>query len=422
MFLPAGRVPGRGVASALALAAALAAGGALGTAATVSPALAQGQAKANYSPDFVKVYQPVANIVNAADGDFAAAKAQAPAVVAAAQSADDRNAAGSLLVTLGGKLNDRAMQRQGLELMLASGKVAPAQVGQLQFVLGNLAADAKDWAAARTALQAAKQAGYADENMDPLLAESYFNGNQAAEGLAFLKTAIEQRAAAGQPVPETWLRRGLAVAYENKLAPQATEWSALLAKTSPSATNWQMALQVVGAVNNFDTQVQLDLLRLMAITNSMKERAEFVRYVEAADPRIMANEVSRVLEGAVQAGVLTTGDEYYKEVKRVVDERAPADRSEAPKLVAEAKSAANGSDALNAGDVLYSLGQYAQAEEMYQLALQKGGVDKDRALTRLGIAQAHQGKNADAKSNFAQVSGARAPVAQMWQAYVESKA
>ena len=41
---------------------------------------------------------------------------------------------------------------------------------------------------------------------------------------------------------------------------------------------------------------------------------------------------------------------------------------------------------------------------------------------RASIAQAQQGKNADAKANFAQVSGERVPVAAMWQAYVDSNA
>ena len=33
-----------------------------------------------------------------------------------------------------------------------------------------------------------------------------------------------------------------------------------------------------------------------------------------------------------------------------------------------------------------------------------------------------EGKKAEAKATFAQVSGARAPVARMWTAYVESRA
>ena len=136
----------------------------------------------------------------------------------------------------------------------------------------------------------------------------------------------------------------------------------------------------------------------------------------------MANEVGRVLEAGVQAGVFATGEEYYGEVKRIVDQRAAEDRRDAPGLATEARGAASGTAAQNAGDVFLSLGSWAEAEEMYALALQKGGVDRDRTLTRLGIAQAQQGKKAEARATFEQVAGARAPVARMWTAYVESRA
>jgi len=233
---------------------------------------------------------------------------------------------------------------------------------------------------------------------------------------------VEQRRAAGQAVPENWLLRGLRMAYEGNLPEQATEYSALLVKSSPTERNWLQSLQVVNAVNSLEPQAQLDLLRLMMATNSLTDRREFVNYIEAADVRVMSNEVLRVLAKGVEKGVFTPDDNYYSEVKRLADERAPADRQEAPSLAAEANGAANGNSAMSAGDVFLSLADYAQAEAMFQLALEKGGVDRDRALTRLGIAQAQQGKNDAAKSTFAQVSGARAPVAQMWSAYVESKA
>ena len=410
------------------LAIALAGGAAVVTAATAAPAAAQRSGRNNNAPQpqnsegFVKAYQPMAAIVNAEGGDYAAAKAQVPGVVAAIETPDDRNAAGNLILILGNKLKDSQLQRQGLELMVASGKTDPAQLGQFQFFIGSLAYDAKDWAAARTALQAAVAAGYTQDDPEPMIAETYFGEGQSAQGLAFLKALADKRVAAGQQIPESWLTRALQIAYQARLADQAIEWSARLVAQSPNQTNWQRALQVVNSLHELDPQSQLDLLRLMLATNAMSERAEFVSYIEAADPRVMSNEVAKVLAAGLQAGVFNTSEEYYGEIKRIVDQRAPEDRRDAPGLATEARSAANGAAAQNAGDVFLSLGSWAEAEEMFALALQKGGVDRDRILTRLGIAQAQQGKKAEAKATFAQVGGARAPVAQMWTAYVDSRA
>jgi hypothetical protein len=58
---------------------------------------------------------------------------------------------------------------------------------------------------------------------------------------------------------------------------------------------------------------------------------------------------------------------------------------------------------------------------MYQLAVTKGGADSDLARIRLGIAQVKQGQLDAAKAAFGQVTGARAPVARMWLAYVGTK-
>jgi tetratricopeptide (TPR) repeat protein len=426
-FPSARRTAVRGFGSAFTMAIALAGGAAVVTAATTVPAAAQRSSRSNApqtqnSEAFVTAFQPVADIVNAEGGDLAAARAQVPALVAAISTPDDRNAAGNLILMIGNKLKDAQLQRQGLELMVASGKTDPAQLGQFQYFIGSLAYDAKDWAAARTALQAAIAAGYTQDDPEPMIAETYFGEGQAAQGLTFLKTLADKKVAAGQPIPESWLTRALQVSYQARLADQATEWSARLVAQSPSQTNWQRALQVVNSLHEFDPQSQLDLLRLMLATNALSERVEFVSYIEAADPRVMSNEVARVLDAGLQAGVFTAGEQYYGEIKRIVDQRAPEDRRDAPGLATEARSAASGGAAQNAGDVFLSLGSWAEAEEMYALALQKSVPDRDRALTRLGIAQAQQGKKAEAKATFAQVGGSRVPVARMWTAFVDSRA
>lgn len=417
----------RGFGSAIGLALALAGGAVVLTSVTATPAAAQRSGRnrapqADLSDAFIQAYRPMADVVTAETGDYASVKPQVPGLVSAIQTPDDRLAAGNLILQLGNKLSDPTLQRQGLELMVESGKVDPAQLGQFQFFIGSLAYDAKDWAAARTALQAAIAAGYTEGDPEVMIAESYFGENQAAPGLEYLAQVVDKRKAAGQEVPESWLVRGLQVSYQARLADQAVEWSSRLVSQNPNPTNWQRALQVVNSLATLDPQAQLDLLRLMLTTDAMKERAEFVAYIEAADPRIMANEVARVLAAGVQNGAFTTGEEYYADVKRVVDERAAQDRAEAPALAEEARGAANGNAAQNAGDVFLSLGSWAEAEEMYALALEKGVADRDRALTRLGIAQAQQGKNAEARATFEQVGGARVPVARMWTAYVASRA
>ena len=70
--------------------------------------------------------------------------------------------------------------------------------------------------------------------------------------------------------------------------------------------------------------------------------------------------------------------------------------------------------------MLYSLSDFAQAETMYKLALERG-YDANTANTRIGITQVEQGNHAAAVETFGLVTGERAPVARMWIAYARQQ-
>jgi tetratricopeptide (TPR) repeat protein len=420
-----GAVSRKGFAARAALAMALASGLMPGSTALCTPAAAKDKkeeppkAEGN-SKAFADAYAPMLAIVNNPSGDLAAAKAMIPSIQATIANDSDKNVFGTALITLGGKLKDTAMETQGIQLILDSGKADPSKVGLFQFFLGQSAYEAKNYAKARTHLQAAIQAGYTQNDPRPVIAETYFGGGQPAEGLKYLSDAIKQDEAAGKKPQNSWLLRGLQVAYQAKLAPQATEYSALLVRNYPSQQSWLDSLQVVRALNSFDAQGQLDLLRLMRATGTLKSRGDYVEYIQAADPRRMASEVLTVLDEGTKASAFT-GDSIYNEAKTTATARAAADRKEAPGLVAEAKGAPTGITAQGAGDAFFSLGDYGQAAQMYQLALDKGVKDRDMVLTRLGISQLNQGQTSQAKAALQQVSGARAPIATMWLAYADTK-
>lgn len=424
-FTHKGATGRRGLTARAALAVLLASGMALGATTLATPAFAKDKKDAKAegnSKAFAQAYEPFLAIINNPSGDFASAKAMIPTIQASLQNGADKNTFGRALIALGTKLKDPALQQQGIQLALDGGQVAPEQVGMFHFFLGKFAYDAKNYAEARTQFLAAQQAGYTENDPRPAIAETYFNGGQPAEGLKYLGDAIRQEQTAGRQAPVDWIRRGLAVAYQAKLAPQATEFSTMLVKADPSQKSWLQSLQVVRALNRFDAAEDLDLLRLMRVTGALSDRSEYVAYVQAADPRRSAGEVLAVLDDGVKAGKLTTSDQVYTEAKASATPRVASDRKDAPVLAADAKAAANGITAQGAGDAYYSFGDYAHAAEMYKLAVDKGGLkDRDLTLTRLGIAQAQAGQLAEAKATLQQVTGVRAPIARMWLAYVESK-
>lgn len=352
-----------------------------------------------------------------------AEKAQLDTAFAGATSADDRYMAGNLAISLGDLAKDTRIQRRGIEAMLASGKVAPADAPRLQYYVGQFAFDQRDYAASRTALQAAIAAGYLENDVDGLLAEAYISDNQAAQGLTVLRQAIDRRNATPTKAPAGWYRRGLGVAYKAKLIDQAVNFAMGLAQTYPTADNWAGAITVVREVGKFPPQETLDLMRLMGRTNSYAEERDYVEYIQAADARRLPGEVLKVIDAGLAAGKLRANDQFVTEARTIANGRVAADRASLPNLEREARaSAAAAATVSGAADAFLSYGDAAKAEALYTVGLTKPGADLPRLHTRIGIAQLDQGNYAGARASFAKVTGTRQYIAQLWSIYAAQKA
>jgi hypothetical protein len=411
----------RAAASRLAFAVALAATGAAELTLTATPAHAQKKKeqaapKSEYSKGFVTVYEPAAKVFNE-NGDLVALKAQIPALVAAAQTGDDKMASGRLIYNVGAKTSDVTLQRRGLDLMLASGKLPAADVPQNTFAAAQLAYNAKDYAAARTFAQQAVAAGYSGD-ADLLVAESYFGENQANLGIEALDKAIARKVAAGQPIPEEWLKRGIAMSYRAKLDAPSMKYAAMYAQYYPSTNSWGDAIAIQRNLRGYEGQELLDLMRLASRANALRNERDYVDYLSAVDARRLPGEAQRVLAAGVAANLLKSNDVFVNEVRTIAAAREKADLADLPGLERDARAAgATGVTASAAGDAFLSYQQPAKAEEFYKIALTKPGVDTPRVMTRLGIAQLDQGKVADAQATFAKVEGARQAIAQLWSVY-----
>lgn len=338
----------------------------------------------------------------------------------AATTPDDKLFAGQLALNLGNVAFDKKMQRRGLQSMVDSGKASPADTAKFNYFIGGLAYDMRDFAGARTALQAAIAGGYTEGGIDGLLADTYFNDNQPVEGLKVLDAAIAKQ---GGAAPEDWLRKGIVVAYKSKLPDQAVAYSTRLVQSYPTQENWSLGIAVVRDMSKFQNQESIDLLRLMQRTNSWSEARDYIEYIQAADPRRQPGEALKIVNLGVDSGKLQASDPFVTDARTIAAGRIAADKASLPGLERDARAAnSTAATAMAAGDAYLSYDDAPKAEAMYVLALTKAGVDAPRVLTRLGIVQTDQGKYADAQATFAKVTGIRVPIAQMWSAYAKSKA
>jgi tetratricopeptide (TPR) repeat protein len=354
---------------------------------------------------------------------LSAEKTQLEAAFAAIGNQDDRYSAGSLAIGLGTLAKDVVMQRRGVDAMIASGRPTGAELGRLQFYSGQFAYDAKEYAAARTAFQAAISSGYRENDIDILLAEAYMSDNQVAQGLTVLKQAIDYRNTTPNKAPANWYRRGLGASYKAKLLEQATDFGMSLVRAYPSTDNWAGAISVVREIGKFPPQETLDLMRLMGRTKSFVEDRDYVDYIQAADPRRLPGEVLGVLDTARAAGKLTRSDLFINESRTVATSRVAADRATLPSYERDARApSATVATIIGAADTFLSYGDAAKAESLYNIALAKPGGNTPQVLNRLGIAQVDQGNYAGAQATLAKITGPRKYIAQLWSIYAAQKA
>lgn len=418
-----------GLVSRMALGAALTLGVLAGG---TTPALAAKEkpakpAQLKLSPEFQKQAAPVQKAldeVKANPANAPAVKAQVEQLFTIASTPDDKFVAGQFAVSLGGAAQDPALQRKGINAMLESGKAPASEQPKLNFYAGQLAFQAKDYAAARTAIQAAIQGGYTENDPQALLAEIYMAEGNTAQGLGMLQQSIDKMKAAGKAAPEAYYRRGLLAAYKAKSIQQASGFGAGLVQNYPTTQNWGIAITIIREIAGIPDQDMVDLLRLMGRTNSYNETRDYLEYIQAADPRRLPGEVMQIIQAGTAANKLPASDPTVSDAKSIASQRLAADKASLPSLDRDARAAsATAVTALAGGDAFLSYGDAAKAEALYQIALGKPGVDQPRALTRLGIAQVDQGKYAEAQATFAKITtGPRKAIADLWSAYAASKA
>lgn len=391
--------------------------------------------KLSPSKEFVPGAQEVQKLLAASD--FAGAKAKLPEVEAKASKPDDQYFVGNFTLNVGIGLKDEALQRSGIEKMLASGVAPAADVGKFELVAGQLALNAKDYTSARDHLAKAAAANYGGASTQVYLAESYFGeatgnvtGNQFSpagkalvqQGLPYLRKAIEAEQAEGKTPDASWYTRGLKMAA---LAsdPSQGEWFKLALTHVGSPENWRIALRSVQDANHGMTRDEsLDLLRLMASSKSLGNAFSYNEYAESAWKAGLPGEVKAVIDSGRSSGEIQQSD--LGELYRLANDAITKDKASLPASEKSASAAATGKPAASTANAFLGYGDYAKAVALYRIALQKGGVDANEVNTRLGIALARSGDKAGALEAFGKVNGAgvRKQIADLWTVWLNAPA
>ena len=416
-------------ASTWALALALGLGGAL-----VAPAGAAKKEKEAEAPKQAPL-KPSAKIIandKAAQDlikkqDWAGLAANADAIAPSIQSADDKTVVGNYYLQAGQGAKNEANIGKGVDFLLEGGRLPADQQVSLLTAQGQLAYQAQNYDKAIASLQAAQKAGSANNDITPLLVESYAKKGQTVQALQTLNAGIDANQKASKPVPGDWFRRGFAMAYATKST--APDYAAVRGEASGLDRRWLMAentgtvwhdvLLLYGESHTGDPELANDVRRLMYATGGLKSANDYLEYAEAVYQK-NPGEAKAALDDGVKKGAFTfASNRNAGEINDIVSKRIAGDKASLAGSEKNAATAANGRVAQSVGDGYYGYGNWAKAVELYKLALSKGGVDANLINTRIGMALARSGDAAGAKAAFAQVTGPRKDLADFWTLYVD---
>lgn len=339
---------------------------------------------------------------------------------ASATAPDDKYLVGFYQLQLGILNKDQALQGQGLDVMLDSGMTPPENLAVYSFFSGNFAYGAKDYPKAIKRLEAARTAGSTESSLPVLLMDSYLSSGQVDQGIATAKAAIDASRAAGQrPSDELYVRpiRALQAANRNDAV---LDMMTLRLRDYNQPTVWRQTLFILLSGNQ-DKEVGLDVLRLMRATNSMQDRPEYSEYASLATEAALPGEVVSLIKAGKQSKVIPDSDAKFNELLKSQTERMGDEETTLTAYAQKPSTLSNPKVAGATGDAMVGYGRYADAIPLYKAALAAGG-DKELWTYRLGVAQAHSGDAAGAKASFAQVTGARKRLAQLWTTKLEAPA
>jgi tetratricopeptide (TPR) repeat protein len=352
--------------------------------------------------------------------NYSAAAGALATAQATARSSDARYYLAGLQLRYARETGNAAAQASALEALVATGRLSGADLAPVYAAQGAAAAQAGKREPAEAAFtRALELAPSAEAAIN--LARIKLDLRKNAEAVALLDRAVQLRKASGQPVPESWYRRGTSLSTMNNLPGPALSFARQLVAAYPSPENWRDALLTYRDIAKPDAAGQLDAVRLLRLSRGMAGERDYLEAAQTFDGAGLAGESRSVLDEGVSTKMVDPAKAAFKEAIATATRKAAAEKAKLSTMQAGATAAATGGPALQAGDVFLGAGNYTGAADLFRAALLKGGVDAGVANTRLGTALALAGRKAEAEAAFRAVTGPRAELAGLWLVWLAQR-
>ena len=371
------------------------------------------------SKDASKALQELQKAVNAKD------TANIPALVEAARAKvktkDDKFLLAQFQLKAAVDANDNAGMIAGLQGVVDSGFLSPAETAPHYMNLGKLNYNAKANDAAAAAFEQVLKVEPNNLDATVMLAESRNGQGRTAEAVSLIQKAIATKTAAGQKADESWYKRAVALAFNAKL-PSATQLGREWVAAYPNAKSWRDAIRIYQTSGQIDDNAMIDTMRLAQATGALAGENDYYTFANKLVTKGYAGEAKLVLEQGFAAKSIDKNRGTFSQLYSLATTKSQGDQATLDASAKTAMAAANARQAMVTAEAYYGYGDYAKSAELFRAALGKEGVDKDLANLRLGMALARAGDKAGAEAALKAAGGTQAEVAKLWLTYLATRA
>jgi len=308
------------------------------------------------------------------------------------------------------RMNDYPNAEKAFAAQVDDGFTDPADMPRVLKAVAQLNYQLKDYDKAIEYGNKAVQGGFADDDMNIIIGQSYYLKGDWKGTLKFEEGLVDADIKAGKTPKDQSLQLVLSSCVKLEDADCTTHALEKLVAYYPKPEYWKQLLYTIAqtkAANQSD-RATLQLYRLMSEVDVLQRPEDYTEMAQLAIELGSPGEAEHILEKGFDKGVFT--DQRSKDLNQRLlasaKKAAAADQATLAKGEQDAKNAPTGEKAVGVGFAYLGYQQYDKAAELLAAGLSKGGVKNEpEARLLLGIAQFKAGHKDEAVKSFHEVKG-----------------
>ena len=268
--------------------------------------------------------------------------------------------------------------------------------------------------------------GFADEDINTIVGQSYYLKGDWKNTLKFYQPIVDADIKAGRTPKDQTLQLVMSACV--KLEDQDCTTHALekLVTYYPKTDYWKdllYTMQQDRTLTQSDKNT-LQLFRLMSEVDVLSRPDDYTEMAQIALDQGSPGEAQHILEKGFQKGVFADqrSKDKNQRLLETAKKAAATDQPALPRIEADADKAPTGDKDIGVGLAYLGYGQYDKAVDLLNKGLTKGGVKSEaEARLLLGIAQLKAGHKDDAVKTFHAVKGdpALERLANLWSLHAK---